>query len=481
MIRTRRQFLRSVLLGGPALAGCSRLGRGGVRSLARADALSDASASAPGSPARAFLEDAGKALRGATLRVLTEDTPPSVACRQLVQTEFTPLTGIDVEWVLEPLEQVYSKIAMDAARRAGHHDLLYIDQSWLGRFAGVLEPMEPWLGRSDLAYPEWNYNDFLGPLPEKTASFEGRLVGIPYDITIFIAMYRRDVFARMGLQPPRDLDAWLRVCREIDRAHAPYMRGTTAQWKVGHYALLCHMSAWLWAHGGSFFREDGRPALDDAAGKEALAYMLELGRHMPDGVTTWDWHGESQSFARGEAALYVSWAEFFPVYDDPRLSRIPGLAEAAELPREKALRPPQQCGFGETPGISHQGGSCLGINRHSNAKEAAWVFLQWVTSPDITVRAGLLGSGASATRESTYRDPRILARQSETGIGTTRHFPVMRDAILNRMGTEPHHPMWPDVAMTQLPIELGKLVTRQQSIDATAAAMAAILRPFGPK
>ena len=47
----------------------------------------------------------------------------------------------------------------------------------------------------------------------------------------------------------------------------------------------------------------------------------------------------------------------------------------------------------------------------------------------------------------------------------------MRDAILNRMGTEPHHDDWPDLALREYPVQLGKLITGQQDMKETAEAM----------
>jgi multiple sugar transport system substrate-binding protein len=426
---SRRGFLRALAGCGALVAGCRPRGK----SLARLseDMLTDVSASVAGSPASAYLKEMGKAFGGTRLRVLTEDTPPSVACRQLAEEEFRRLTGIEIEWLLLPLEQVYARTRVDTARGSGHHDIFYIDQSWLGQFSPHLEEVGAWLDRTDLAYPDWDYADFMRPLVRHTASFQGRVIALPYDITLFIGMYRRDIFQQLGLQPPVTLPAYLETAREIDRALAPKVRGTTGQLQVGHYALLCHMSAWLWGHGGSFFHADGRPALEDPGALASLEYLLELRRHMPGRAISWDWHGESRSFARGEAGFYSSWAEFFPAYDDPSQSAIVGLAEPMPMPVENALRPAAACAFGETPGISHQGGSGIALSRHSRSKEAAWVFMQWLTSADIGVRSCLLGGGASATRHSTFSDPRILRQADRIGPGTTRHFKVMQDAILH--------------------------------------------------
>jgi multiple sugar transport system substrate-binding protein len=124
---------------------------------------------------------------------------------------------------------------------------------------------------------------------------------------------------------------------------APQVFGSTAQWRAGHYALHCNMTSWLWAHGGSVFGPNGTPTINDDRAHEAMEYMLKLGETMPPGVTNWDWHEESRSFARGQAAIYASWGEFFPIYDDPKASDIVGLAETARSPIEKALRPSTEC------------------------------------------------------------------------------------------------------------------------------------------
>ncbi|MFN3983478.1 MAG: ABC transporter substrate-binding protein, partial [Caldilinea sp.] len=157
---------------------------------------------------------------------------------------------------------------------------------------------------------------------------------------------------------------------------------------------------------------------------------------------------------------------------DPAKSKIVGLAEAAPCPQEIALRAKAECGFDETPGISHQGGSSLAISKFSKNIDPAWVFLQWATSPDITVRASILGGGASPTRKSTFTDPRTL-EFNKVVAGTTRHFGVTLDAIENRMGTEPHHPAWAALSVDSFAVELGKMTTGQQDVKTTLDNMKA--------
>lgn len=475
---TRRRFLSRLAMAGLLMGGCGKAGtkRQAGGALLPGDEWSEFSAGVEGTAANRYLREVGRSFAGNRLRILTESTPPSLACRRLVEAEFSRLTGIEVEWIVAPLERVYARTQVDVARQAGHHDIFYIDQSWLGKFRPHLELVEQWRAREDLAYPDWDWEDFLAPLVRHTASFGGDVIAVPYDITIFIGMVRKDLFSRHGVAVPEDLGSWLAAARKLDAAMAPEVRGTTGQMRVGHYSLLCHFSTWLWGHGGSFMRADGSPALEEAEALEAMAYLKELSTCMPERSLAWDWTGEARSFAHGRAAFYGSWAEFFPMFDDPAESSIVGLAEPVAMPAARRLRAAEACGFGECPGMSHQGGSGIALSRYSKNKEAGWVFLQWLTSRDVAVRASLLGSGASATRESVFKDPRIVRGEGLVGPGTTRHFAVVRRAILESIGTEPHHPRWPDVAMKAFPVELGKLVSGQQSVAATGRAMNELAR-----
>jgi multiple sugar transport system substrate-binding protein len=413
-----------------------------------------------------FLKEIGRKFPGTTLRVISEDTPPSRAISQMLKDEFIALTGIHVEWELLPLDRVLAKTAADTARKTGMHDIFYWDQSWVSRFAEDSVNIRELLEKKDLAYPAYNFSDILPPLVENIASHKDRLVGIPFDIPIFIMMYRKDIFDELQLTVPTTMDEYLKTIKAIQSAKAPKMYGTTGQWKSGHYALECDMTAWLWSHGGSFFNTAGQPALKDGRAEAALNYMLELGKYMPPGVTTWDWSSQAASFAQGLAGIYISWGEFFPSFDDPLQSKIVGLAEAAPCPKEVALRTKSECGFGENPGISHQGGSCLAISRHSKNISAAWVLLQWATSADITTRACVLGGGSSPIRKSNYDDPRIIENKRIMS-STTRHLDVTLDAIVNRMGTEPHLPEWANLAVDSFAVELGKLTTGQQDVKST--------------
>jgi len=423
---------------------------------------------------RQFLADARRRFQGTRIKVVSENTPPGLSIGRMIREEFTPLTGIEVDWPMVPLDQVLARTVQDTIAGAdgtkGQYDIFYWDQAWLARFANESIGVEELLDRKELAYPGYDFGDFLPQLVEGVASHGGRIVGVPFDIPIFIMMYRKDILDELRLAVPKTMGDYLATVRAIDEAkRGQGIHGTVGQWKTGHFSLQCEASAWIWAHGGHHFNAENRPDYLTEGNAKGLRYMLELGRHMSPDVREWDWEGQAAALNQGRAGIVISWSEFFPACDDPDKSRVVGLVEAADCPLEDARLSRDQCGFHETPGISRQGGSCLALSKHAPRADAAWVFMQWATSADVTARANADGAD-TPVRRSNYADSRVLAKKRAVR-GTTRHFDVTRRAIENRMGTSPHLPAWVTIAAEINAAELGRMTTGKQGVDETLEAI----------
>ena len=475
----RRGFIRAAATAGFGFA-CARYLAGSAPASGRVSAAQLNAAEAPLPPSgltadqRSFLQDVGRSFKGTRIKVVAENTPPGVIIGRMIREEFTPLTGIEVDWQPVPLDQVLAKTVQDTLAGAdgskGHNDVYYWDQAWLARFADESVGVAELLDKRDLAYPGYDFADFLPQLVAATASYDGRIVGVPFDIPIFIMMYRKDIFAALKLAVPKTMRDYLEVVKAIDESkRGTGIRGTVGQWKTGHFSLQCDASAWKWAHGGHHFNSDNRPDYVTEANARGLRYMLELGRHMSPDVVTWDWNGQAEAFTQGQAGIVISWSEFFPACDDASRSKVVGLIEPADCPLEDVRLPQTECGFHETPGISRQGGSCLALSRHAPHADAAWIFMQWATSADVTARANAAGAD-TPVRTSNYTDPRVMAKSTVT-TGTTRHFAVTRRAIEGRMGTSPHLPAWVALASEVNATELGRLTTGQQGVEETLQAI----------
>jgi multiple sugar transport system substrate-binding protein len=472
---SRREFLRRAALAGFAVSAAGMMRYNTAR----------AGVPTPRTPVMPMQNDAmtkwltevGGRFRGQTVRISSESTAPSQVISDLAAKEFTELTGIEIKWEQTPLDQVLTKITRDTAEESASNDIYYLDQAWVGRFVeDTVDPMEYMSNTgSDLNMPDYQFDDFVPELVKVIASYQGRLVGLPFDIPIFIMSYRQDVFEKLGLSAPTTMAEYLDVARKINEAKltnedGSQIFGTVGQWRSGHYALQCDWTAWLWSHGGSHTGKDGTVVIDDEFAVKGAEYMLELGKTMPAAATTYDWSGQGDSVGAGSAGIVINWGEFFPSWDNPETSKVAGKMMPVSLPKEDALRTAADCSFDETPGIGHQGGSCLALSKYSQVKDAAWVFLQWATSPDIVVRASIEGGSVTPVRTSAFNDPRTKELEKAQA-GTTRHFPITLETIQTRMGTEPHFPGWAAASGTggPIPTELGLMTTGSQDVATTLA------------
>jgi multiple sugar transport system substrate-binding protein len=460
---TKREFLRRLGIAGLGLSGFAAAMLGRTRpfpGLTPPPAMADTGASPEMTE---WLQDVGSKYKGTKIRYTSEATPPTIVANQLAKDEFTANTGIEVEIQIVPLEQVLQKVTVDVQGQLGAYDLYYLDQSWTALFINdTVDPRQYYADNKDIALPDFDWDDFSKPLVQGISTYKDKLIGVPFDIPIFILMYRQDLFDKHGLKVPTTMDEYMNVVKALDEAERGNgIYGTTGQLKSGHYSLNCDWTAWLWANGGSVFGNDGYFSANDADGMQGLAYMLELVKHMPPAATTWTWDGEGQSVSQGNAAMLISWGEFFPGFDG-KDSKVVGLMEATRPPAEAKLRSPDQAGFLEIPHIGHQGGSSICLSKYSKNPEAAFIFMQWVCSKDVVARSSTLGGGASPVRNSTYSDPRVLAA-AKVGPGTTRHFPAIEWTINNAMGSEPKLPAWVEISHNIIPVELGKLLAGQYS------------------
>lgn len=449
---SRRSFLRNASAFG---LGAGVLGTGLVRPMqAFAQAGDDLR---PDQNVLDWVKEVSKPFAGTTLRLATESTPPSNAINSQLKQFFEEASGMTVEIEVLPLEQVLQKLTLDIASQLGTYDLYYIDQSWAASVSrDVFDPREQLAEKPDLAMPDYDISDFLPALVDGIAKYEDRWVGVPYDIPIFIMQYRKDIYDQMGFTAPETLEEYYEQAKAITDEMGPDMYGATGQMKSGHYSLECDWTAWLWGHGGSIFTPDSKFSGNDERGLEAMEYWTRLWKTMPPGVTGWTWDGQGQSVAQGVAASMMSWGEFFPYFDDPEATKVSGLMEAARCPVPKhTLRTVEETGFGEIPGVGHQGGSSLAVSRNSKAPDAAWIFMQWATSYDTQVLITALGGGTGPTRNRVYEDPRIIANR-RVGAGTTRHLPVVRETIALDMGSEPDLPQWAELSNDTIPVRLGK-------------------------
>jgi multiple sugar transport system substrate-binding protein len=469
---SKREFLRRMGMAGVGFSAFSMGLLGNTRPFRGGLVGNAAMAQTPDDVAN-FLREAGKPYAGTTIRYTSEATPPTVVVSQ-IKNEFTDLTGIQVEVEIVPLEQVLAKLTQDVQGQLGTYDLYYLDQSWVAAFApDTVDPKELYGSKPDLAMPGFDWDDFSKPLVDGLAMYQGKMVGIPFDIPIFILMYRQDLLEKYGIAVPTTYEEFAAAAHKIGEAEkANGIYGTGLQAKSGHYSLECDWTQAVWGHGGSIFGKDGKFAGNDEQGITGLKWYQDMLSIAPPNSTASTWDGQFQMMQAGQVALVQSWDEFFPGLDADD-STVKGLWQPTKpLQATPGLRSTADVGFGEIPNLGHQGGSVMGLSSYSKNQDAAWLFMQWACSKDVMTRCTLIG-GFAPMRESSFNDPRVKAK-AVVGPGTTRHLEVVKWTIDNVMASEPDMPLWAGLSSNEIPTELGKLLTGQDYNGDPKACMDAI-------
>ena len=456
---SKRDFLKKIGMAGVGLSAFSAGMLGNARGFRGDTSLIGTEAFAQDASVTQWLKDVSGPFKGTKIRYTSEATPPTVVLDKL-KGEFTEATGIEVEIEIVPLEQVLAKATQDVQGQLGSYDVYYLDQSWVATFSqDTIDPTQYYKDKPDLAMPGFDWDDFSKPLVDGLAAYEGKWVGIPFDIPIFMTMYRQDILEKHGIKVPTNTDEFMAAVKQITEAEkANGMFGTGLQAKSGHYSLNCDWTQVVWNEGGSIFGSDKKFKGNDEAAIRGLQYYQELVKNAPAESLNSTWDGQWQMMASGQCALVNSWDEFFPGLDADD-SKVKGLWMPAKPITGKPLRAQSDVGFGEIPGYAHQGGSVLGLSKYSKNLDAAWLFMQWACSKDVMTRCTLLG-GFAPMRLSSFADQRVKDK-AVVGPGTTRHLDMVKWIIDNNIASEPDMPLWAGFSNNEIPVNLGKLLTGQ--------------------
>ncbi len=330
------------------------------------------------------------------------------------------LTGIKIKVVEVPLPEVFSKVMLDHRSGGGSFDIVDVVPSWLPDLAqaGALEPLDAFVDK-------FGYRDELkGIAPtfrDNWMTVNGRTYGLADDGDVLVLYYRKDIFgdpAVRGAFKGRygyDLAApktWKQFS-EIGSFLSEYLKpaGVYGASAIRDPAFAQYMFQERFRNeGGRFFDARSMKAtINSAIGVRVLAEMREENRFMPPGVETSKFAENLAQFLNGESAMTISWP---PV---GRWAAGYGTDNKAMafVPKSKVVG---KVGYALPPGGHPQLaiGHILAVAANSKNKEAAYLFIQWLNSEDISIkRVQLPYALRDPFRTSHYTNPEYLAKWAE--------------------------------------------------------------------
>ena len=174
--------------------------------------------------------------------------------------------------------------------------------------------------------------------PNQLIRIDGKVMAIALMVNLKHLMYREDVFADLGIEPPKTFEEMLAAAEKIKEAGVvEYPLGMTYK---GDWNIAAAFNDMFAAYGGKFVNDDNTPAIDSEEGRKTLEMMKRVAAYMDPEYLVSDSTFVQQQMQQGKTAMSLLWASRAGAMDDPAESQFVGKIAGA---------PAANLGEGTTP------------------------------------------------------------------------------------------------------------------------------------
>ena len=357
--------------------------------------------------------EAAKQYSGTTITFTAEAGLQALLDTQYTAAEWEKLTGIKVNIVELPFEEIYPKTILEHQAGTGGYDGLLLSPAWLADVVsnGAVEPLDPFIEK----YGVKSEFDDINPAFKDWMVYEGKTYGLVVDGDVLITYYRKDLFedqankdafkAKYGydLAPPKSYKEFGEIACFLTEKYQPELYGAGVI-NTGYTHFF--FSERFRNHGGKFFDEETMKAtVNSEAGLKALTEMVEQNKCMSPGIETWGFAENLSALNSGEIAMTISWPPLARWTqgvntDDQALSWVP------------ATKVKDKIGYAVNPGGHSQlaSGFLSGVSSDSKNKDAAYLYIQWMHSKSQSLKNTMRPVGLrDPFRLSHYESPEYQA------------------------------------------------------------------------
>ena len=358
-----------------------------------------------------------RAYEGTTIQVaFVEHTTANAIVSKL--DDFQELTGITVEYSITPEANYFDKVNAALSSRTGTIDLFMSGayQLWDYSAAGYVEDLTPWLEHT---IPDYDFEDLVQSavnalkwdgVPGHPVG-EGAQLGLPLCFELYSLAYNKRAFEENGLEVPTTYEELLEVCDALQEWNGPgsyplAIRGAR-DWGTIHPGYMSTFANF----GAKDFEIVDNKLVSRLDSEEAIA-MTEFWVELIErgGAPSWSkytWYEAGADLGAGMAAMLFD-ADNNGITQNWIKDGVPASAEAGNI----AWTVMPVAREGDTPYSNYWTWS-MAMNANSDAKEAAWLFLQYFTSKDFASYASITEYNMDPIRTSVWEDPAFLAKMEQ--------------------------------------------------------------------
>jgi multiple sugar transport system substrate-binding protein len=375
-----------------------------------------------------WAQEYNRAYEGTTIRVLDVARDAHRVGLEFIIPMFEERYGITVEVTEMPFPRMREATVLEMLGRTGRYDVFSIDVMWLAEYveSGYLEPLYRYVNDRELYSPEiLDLDGFVPRALSGNGVHNDMLYALPISPGMYVQFLRNDLLAEAGIAVPQTEDELLAAAEALT-APEEDLYGITLQIARGIFfghQWLRH----LYTFGGEIWDPNWNVVINSPEALAALEHFLRYKPFTPPGTESFQWDDVSNTFAQGRAAMGEGFSAFMITFEDPEASRVVGDVAYTLVPAGPA---------GTRDAL--YGSWAMGISTDSRHKEAAYLFLQYVSGTEVALEWALRGGQPS--RHFVFQDEEVRAKWPWIG--------TLYDFLLHHANPDfrPRIPEWAEVA-----------------------------------
>lgn len=295
--------------------------------------------------------------------------------------EFEKQTGIDVVISYVPYNDVLEEHKYLLSAGSAKYDLLHVDDTWFPAYVKDLEPVESLMKTHPaLSAPDLDLADIIPELKDGYSS-NGQLYCIPQTFEFPALFIRKDLFKAAGFVdkdgnviPPTNIEEYYQyakaLTKDADGDGNADVYGTTLH--GNRTGIFDEMISFYWGEGGNLFDKNLKPAVDVEKMNKVLGYYQKIYTegYAPPESTNWELGEAANAFRLGKVAMSWNWSMVAAWLYDPKISSVYDKIAVVKLFK----------GDANTKRYLREASTALCIPKYTPKKEAALLFVQWISS-----------------------------------------------------------------------------------------------------
>lgn len=284
----------------------------------------------------------------------------------------------DIEVVIDgvPYSDQLPRQVLEATSTPPSYDFFVTDDPWLPQLASTGQLAAIPDDVAGVFADDYDLDDFF-PGALAAGQWDGTQYAVPIRSNVLLMFYNRDLFDAAGVDEPGESYSWDDLMADLPRL----VRDTDGDgeddvWGIATYFGRDQLTPTIWqailnSNGGSLLDEDFRPAFNTEVGVDALETHIAMAEYGPPGASAYGFTDTLEAFRQGRVAIMFNWGSVY---------------QGVAVNPDTTTLSVEQVGIAPLPGGSdvarsaHRGIWTATVLNSAENTEAAWTFVQWVTS-----------------------------------------------------------------------------------------------------